>query len=310
MKKVIHLFIGLAFFASSTLYAFVSFFYYPESGENFTTTLERWKVDNISDTEKVIKRLNPGIRSWQSFLPDERVYIELPSEIDLSLVTKPKDQPAKKIDYSLSAFYTLSLGSFLETLPSGTEIVSEQNSPITLGVLTTFFLNDNYSISASTYLSHLELTDFEIEGASSQSIDIPMEYGFVATINRKLKYRKLALSAGFDYEHFTTYNIDEVFDTNELETRANHLGFLSLGLSKKFLIKNREISSKFSFSQSITSSSSDTGKEFSGTKWMIYLNFGIAKELRAHAFYKIHDLAGPSSLLISRYGVGFGYQFF
>lgn len=207
---------------------------------------------------------------------------------------------------SLSMFYTISQGSFLENYNS-TKIKSSQNSPATLGSMFAYKRGKSlFSFSGSFYLSYL--TSSSVAG-EDRDLAVPLEYGLNSYVQGNFSKVGISSYLGFDYERFSTYNTKEISTGSDISLRNNNIGYLTLGLGKLFVVQKRKFLTKASLSYSLFSSS-DEGEKFKGFKYIIYLNSVITKRLLIHFLYKVHLLKGPTDLIISRVGVGFGYRFF
>lgn len=239
-----------------------------------------------------------------------------------------KDEPKKKVEkedlvsedevpksrkkdqnYSLTAFYAFSLGSFSETLETtGTVVESDQNSPFTIGVAGTFKPpKKNFYYTGSAYGSRLN----GAQTNNATSVSIPWEWGLNAYWNRRIKYKKFTFFFGLDHESFSSFNVVDQSNGADIDTVSNNISYITLGLSKSLELWDRPWFFKASFSSSVRSStSSSTSEAFSGNKFILFLSVPFAEEFFVNGFYKQHILSGTTELSITRLGIGFGYRFF
>lgn len=210
--------------------------------------------------------------------------------------------------FSLALFYTVSQGTFDEReLDSAIGVTSVQISPATLGASFGYkpksFLT---SFAGSFYLSYLTSSDIN---NSDSNVSVPMEYGVNAYVQRIIPKVKLFPYIGIDYERFSTYNTNELSSGADLTIRNNVLGYVTFGIGKAFQFDKAKIFTKVSFSYGFFSST-DSGKAFEGSKFIIYFNNQITKNIVIHFLYKVHMLEGNTKLTINRGGIGLGYKFF
>lgn len=293
-----------------------------------------------------LKRWNPNIKDILSIEPGKRLYVEVPygalrlhgnykncvkaarkvAKLNhsrakrkrmkryrrISSVPKSKKILRKKeptgvsSPSSLTMFYTFSKGVFREDV-DGVELETNQDSPITIGVSGNYKLSNSWGISASTYFSRLD-------GASTVddlAVNIPLEYG----VNSYLEYRggKVIPYFGFDYEKFSTFNVDELVFNERIDTRQHTLTYATVGVAKMFEVFGRKLFAKVGISQSVTSSSDRksivSDENFHGQKTILYLNTPIKDNWSTHLLFKHHRLKGATDLNITRTGIGIGYSF-
>lgn len=233
---------------------------------------------------------------------------KIPKEDLVSEDQVPKSRTGKQ-NYSLTAFYAFSLGTFTETLEStGTTVESDQNSPFTIGIASTFRpLKKNHFYTGSVYGSRLN----GAQTNNNTSISIPWEWGLNAYWNRPVKFNKFTFFFGLDHESFSSFNTADQASGATIDTVTNNISYLTLGLTRSFDILDRPWFFKASFSSSVRSStSSSTTEAFSGNKFILFLSVPFAEEFFVNGFYKQHVLSGTTELSITRLGIGFGYRFF
>ena len=209
---------------------------------------------------------------------------------------------------TLFGFYTMSVGTFDESLSTDAEISTTQSSPITLGGGLAWRLSLNGSISSSFYYSKLEANTNE---ATGQEIDIPNELGLTAYYQYNIPYIRSSIYGGLDYETFSTFNLDEVFNLgSDLAVQENKILWYTLGVAKFFQTDSiGNFLFKGSYSTSI-SENTNRSIPYTGNKFILYLNWKPGDELLYHVLYKQHDLVGSTQLTVKRYGIGIGWTFY
>lgn len=144
-------------------------------------------------------------------------------------------------------------------------------------------------------------------------IDVPMEFGANAYLDYPISNLNWIVFAGFDYENFSTFNTEEL-ETKSLATRQITQGFATLGAAKGFKLIDQSFFLKLSASRTVYADESRASLvdpvPFEGYKYMVYLNAKYDDRLFVHGLFKQHLLEGPTSLVITRIGFGFGYKFF
>lgn len=220
---------------------------------------------------------------------------------------------AKDYKKTLGGFYVISKGDFTEKVKqTKTTLKSTQNSPITLGLAGSLIpVNKDYFYSYSVYLSHLR------SGKTSlgEEVNPPLEYGLTGYYNKIVKDWYVIPYAGIDYERFSTFNTDEAsVNGTTLKTREHQIIYATLGAQKAFTIDNISFYAKASLSYSVSSSSNVqstlSDENFTGYKYMFFLNFKISGPYSFQMLYKRHIMDGPTELTIDRFAVGLGYKVF
>lgn len=274
-----------------------------------------------------IKKWNPQIRNWNKIPDNQSIYLEIPDKVLpdnspylASSLGKSEFVLRKANDYSNNmwsffAFYSASYGTFNESFDYGSETATaktNQISPATFGVGWGYDLKNNKSLSGSVYISRLNGTINQ--EVSSEKISIPWEVGANFYYNHPLSWEKAHFYTGLDYETFSTYNVDELLNNQSLSTREHALTYITGGLSKLFMIGEKRFLLKGSLSKTVISTSSRpsliSDKNFSGQKYIVFLNYFHDQNWALNAFIKQHFLTGPTDLTITRIGGGISYRFF
>jgi hypothetical protein len=206
-----------------------------------------------------------------------------------------------------------SVGTFGQENDSVAKVEFKQNSPLTLGLMHTFYpKSNNYSISTSGYFSYLVAASNNLDEAN---VEVPIEIGFNSYYQMPIAMAKYNIYGGFDYEKFSTFSLEGVKEESELLFDENQIGFLTIGFSQAFKFKTRGFLFKASISQSIFSSRTagysgdEDSSAYTGSKFMLFLLSKINKDYFVSSLFKYHVLSGPSEVDVMRVGLGFGYLF-
>lgn len=276
---------------------------------------------------KKSKKLNPNIKNWNSIPSNTKIIVLIPgnklrmgryqkmfSSLKGGAEAREKDKKKKGTygddGFSLSSFYTISLGSFRNEY-NGSSITNTQNSPLTLGLFSSYRpYKMPFFASGSIYISQLNPAEY----GQGQEISVPLEYGINAYFNYRLNIMKMVPYIGFDYERFSTFNTEELPTGVPLATRELQMGYLTIGGFYGFSIFGLPAGSKISVSTVMMSKASRdslvSNEDFTGFKYILYFTINVFEGFAAQCFFKQHLLSGPTKLTITRYGVGFGYRFF
>lgn len=309
-------------------------YFYATEGESLRELLEtrigipKATLDQQNYYNK-IRAWNPGILDPSNLSQGQRVYVEIPYNTQLSpapiIIKDPNIELAqvkskKELNFvenierekrkNLSIFYTLSSGTFREEVPGSNVVTtSNQDSPLTLGVSYNQTLPKNLSLSTSAYLAKLDSGTT----SSDKEIEIPWEYGLTAYVGYKKNFWPVEVYTGLDYESFSSFNTEELVTDEDLAVRTHNIAYATLGVSKAYTLLNRFFLTKFSMSRSFSSTesreSSVDPKPYTGSKFILFTAMKAAKRWYYSAFYKQHNLEGPTSLNIRRIGIGVGYNF-
>lgn len=207
----------------------------------------------------------------------------------------------------LDLFFSTSTGTYNEILllPSAKKVLAKnvQNSPLTIGFASNYKFKKytKMSFSSSFYFSFINKA---VDRLNNNEISILPETGLTAYLNYniKLKSNQFHIYGGFDYENLSSYNLEEVYNGELLNTKVHGFVYFSTGIFKLFKIKNQYIFLKGSFSYTLASST------YTGYKYIAYINYKLYSKISLHVFYKKHILDGPTQLSIERVGFGFNYN--
>lgn len=282
----------------------------------------------IEDFKKDLMKWNPQINSWNPIPVFSNIYIEYPYPAYVSFPYAPKltrgtnynvlnsdaETPIGNKNYTLYAMYTASAGSFHEQIKTQEgNIKSTQNSPLSLGIGTTFFLDKtNRMISSSLYWSSLRASKLSGDGVSSSELETKPEIGFNFYYQQLTSWYELSFFGGGDYEQFSTFNTSAFVEGEPLALNQNKIFYATAGMARTFFISDLKLLVKSSISQSLksdTTSSLPTDK-FDGQRFTLFGSIKGESQFTYHLLYKRHMLDGPTKLTINRIGVGIGFVIF
>lgn len=313
---------------------YMNFLYRVEQGDTFASILKLYVKDDsvINKTTPLVQKnmsFNPHVSDWNQLTPGTLISIYIPEEMmDMNkyrskqAVVYSKNEEVKKVimakigppeGFKGSLFYMASWGNFSQTA-EGTTVDYKQNSLVTLGIQGNYFpKNSLYSFSASTYFSTFSAAETILPPFS---VKLPAELGMNFYGDYLWKKPRISWHGGLDYEKFSAFNIEGIFNDQRIYLDRISVVYLTAGVSHVFNILEKPIYIKASFSKSVTSTttsdySSRTKLEsYSGSKMLFYLNYKFTDKLFLHTLLKIHTMAGPSELTSTRLGVGVGYILF
>lgn len=273
---------------------------------------------NYKDYAEDIKKWNPKITDWAHPSKDQQIYVDFPYDhyVSGSTWTPPlglessegSDEFDQKL--SLSIFYASSFGTYSENI-NDQSITSGQNFPVTLGLGFSSTNNEmKHFVVGSFYWAQASSGNVkDSSGTSDTSLSIPGEIGGNLYYQNYLREQKVALYGGYDFEKLNTFNTDQVIEGAAIGNVDNKIHYATLGLSKGFSLFDLNMNIKASFSKSIASSTSGP-KALTGTKYIVFYTYKPQSRFSFNAFFKHHNLSGPTELSINRFGLMVGYSLF
>ncbi len=273
-------------------------------------------IDNDTKYIDDIKKLNPEIKFWSVIGPGVKIKLYIPMAVANSC-SDPQAKAEKELKefkeivkkekreitrMKWTGFAMSSTGSFVE-VKDGVTLRSSQNSPITLGTSFNYIQSPEERFSASLYMSKLTAMS-----SDEQQVYVPSEFGVTAYYEKPKAFTKMGYYYGYDYEAFSTFNTDELINGADIEVREQGIHYLTGGLSFNFEAFKRPVFARTSFSYSMLSTSS-AGTSFTGFKTMFFLGTALNEQWGINVLWKRHQLAGATSLVISRLGVGVSLSF-
>ena len=341
MNKIFltYLFVSLLIFASpfdlfaqSDLSATVYMIKGKESLESVASKLlPKYKVKygkRIEDFKRDLMQWNPHISTWDKIPLFSNIYIEYPYPAYIShpyaakltlgtnynVLNSDSETPIGNRNFTLFAMYTASAGDFQEKIKTQEgSIKSTQNSPLSLGIGTTFFLDKtNRMISSSVYWSSLRASKLSGDNVTSGQLDTKPEIGFNLYYQQLTSWYGLSFYGGMDYEQFSTFNTTSFISGSELALNQNKVFYATAGAARTFFFGEYKLLVKSSLSQSLKSdtNSSLAGDEFKGQRFTLFGSIKGESQFTYHLLYKRHMLEGPTTLTINRIGVGLGFVIF
>lgn len=296
-----------------------------------TKLLPRYKIKygkRIGDFKKDLVEWNPQISNWETVPLFSNIYVEYPYPTHLShpyaapltsgtnynVLNSDAETPLGNNRFTIFGMYTASAGDFQEELKTQEgNIKSTQNSPLSLGLGTTIFLDrTNRMISASAYWSSLRGSKLSGEGVDSNKIETDAEIGFNLYYQQLTPWAQLSLYGGVDYEKFSTFNTNAFIDGQALAFNQNKIIYGTVGLGRTFIFGEQKVLIKSSIAQTIKSdtTSSDPGDKFEGQRFLLFASIKGESRFTYHIIYKRHMLEGPTNLTINRIGLGLGFVIF
>lgn len=328
---IIYSAVGTAQEVKSTYY---NFLYKVEEGDTFASILRLYVVDDAvinKTTPLVLKNIknNPQVKDWTSLIPGTLISVYIPEDLmDMNkyqskqAIVNTKNEETKKVilakisppsGFKGSLFYMASWGDFSQS-SEGTSVEYKQNSLVTLGLQGNYFPKASlYSYSSSVYFSSFTAADTTLP---PRSVKLPAEIGFNLYADYLWKKPRISWQAGLDYEKFSAFNIEGIFNDQRIYLDRISVVYATVGVSHVFYILEKPFFIKGSLSKSVSSTTttdytaSTKTESLSGMKALFYLNYKFTDKFFFHSMLKIHNMSGPSELSSTRLGVGVGYILF
>ena len=293
--------------------------------------LPRYKTKygkRIDDFKKDLVEWNTHITSWSEIPLYSNIYIEYPypvyishpwaprldSDKNYNVINSDSETPIGSNQYTVFAMYTASSGTFQEVLTTQEgNIKSSQNSPLSLGIGTTFFLDKtNRMISSSAYWSSLRASKLSGTDVDSNRLETKAEIGFNVYYQQLTPWASVSLYGGLDFEQFSTFNTTDFLNGTPLALNQKKLTYGTIGLGKTFFFGDNKILFKTSFAQSLnsTTTSNNDVDLFKGQRLLVFASYKGESRFTYHVIYKRHMLNGPTKLTIDRIGAGIGFVLF
>lgn len=293
--------------------------------------LPRYKIKygkRIEDFKRDLREWNPHITTWNEIPLFSNIYVEYPYPVHIShpyaerliaeknynVLNSDAETPIGTNKFTVFAMYTASAGNFEEQLTTQTgSISSTQNSPLSLGLGTTIFLDKtNRMLTSSIYWSSLRASELSGEGVASGTIDAKPEIGYNLYYQQLTPWAGISLYGGMDYEQFSTFNTTAFIDGQPLALNQNKIFYGTVGAGKTFFWGDQKILFKGSLAQSLKSdtSSENTLDKFEGQRLLLFASVKGESRFTYHIIFKRHMLEGPTNLTINRIGAGIGFVLF
>ncbi|WP_372654320.1 hypothetical protein [Halobacteriovorax sp.] len=320
--------------------SFYSFNYSIKEQDTFKKILTRFSKPGtvISSKSKGVQRtlkMNPKVKNWNKLEAGNKIKIYFEKTVfnmkeykaykktlkaNKTEKVKEKVNVAKKADKKTqskikgSVHYMTSLGVLSQTsVQNNLSSEYSQYSPYSLG------LSGSYRPSKKSYFFSSDLYISAINnGASNTGGDIEgvSDYGIATYMHKDVKKYSFTYFGGLEYESFHSFSTNHYAASNEVVFDKTLALYATLGVSKDFKISNVPLFTKLTFSKSIATSttptmaSSGTLESYSGFKTNLYLSYNINEKWYIHTMLNLLKMSGSDELSISKYGVGFGYNFY
>lgn len=338
MKKVFFLTLLIIYSAVASAQdvkpTYYNFLYKVDDDDTFASILRLYVKDDAvinKTTPLVLKNIknNPQVKDWTKLIPGMLISVYIPEDMmDMSkyqskqAIVNTKNEETKKVimakisppsGFKGSVFYMASWGDFSQS-SDGTTVNYKQNSLITLGLQGNYFPKESlYSFSSSVYFSSFTAAETTLP---PKSVKLPAEIGFNLYGDYLWKKPRISWQAGIDYEKFSAFNIEGIYNDQQIYLDRISVIYATVGVSHVFYILEKPFFIKASLSKSVSSTSTtdytaSTNKEsLTGTKALFYLNYKFTDKFFLHTMLKVHTMSGPSDLSSTRLGVGVGYILF
>ncbi len=293
----------------------------------------------LADFIKNLKRWNGHVKTFSN-LEGEYIYTESPADPYLSYEYIPqlplnKEEPKRRVAsiferkttlpentikeeinldytelsatrYTFFAHVTVSQGFFNEQV-NDSVLENQQNSPLTFGAGTHVRITPGFAIASSAYFSKLNASTVDTTELDQSDLKVKEEIGANIYAEYKIPDTSYSVYGGVDHEQFTTLNLDDIIAgrSDTIETQREKMSFATVGVSffTKLILPS---AIKVSLSPVVQSNN-----DFSGYKYMFYMNQKITKNTWYHFLLKHHQLEQDSgrTVAITRYGFGVGVTF-
>jgi hypothetical protein len=319
--------------------SYYSFDYKVENNESYTDIVKRFvKEESIVNAQtpfvEITTKNNPTIRDWENIMKGNIIKLTFSDDfLELNNYNQYKKEVLEKKQQELedkypftsklkgSLFYMSSLGDFNEKSDTVGEINFKQNSPVTLGLAFSYLpLNKPYSISTSAYFSYLTTPQNSL---NNEPVKITPEIG--ANIYGEYFFQKYQsiLYAGPDFEKFSTFNMPGLENDGKVYVDGVQVVYMTFGYAKSFSMWNKKFFTKASIAKSaltyysssaplssIDATPQTADKNYSITRYLLYLNYKYSDKLYFHTLFKYHSMTGSIQLSSFRIGFGIGYILF
>lgn len=335
MNKIFFIFLGIffLFFINAQAEDYYKLTYIIPEETDFAEAIRTFVKDDAIINAKspmVIKTIkkNPHIKDWKNLIAGQELdlYIDarfidfqkylnyekrIIAEINKNKLGVSYKTSAYNHGLKSSVYYMISSGTFTQKNPQFAKAEFNQTTPLTFGLSLAYYpkrslystsLNFSYSAfnSASTNLNN-------------ESVKNDPDVG-IALYEEYRTARLGTIFAGFDYESFSTFDLETINNLQQINFNKNKVTYLTVGVAKSFKIFDKLMLSKASFSQSLFSSQSstlaNTTDEYKGSKILLYLDYKFTENFFFHTQFKYHWMKGIDQITVSRIGVGFGYVLF
>jgi hypothetical protein len=272
--------------------------------------------NRLQDYQNDIKKWNPRISDWQHPPLNQKIYVDYPYSHYLTSSTWTPDlnsiESKEEVhpQFSLAGYYAASAGTYTETI-SAQSITSDQNFPITLGLLGNVTNDEKrHYLLSSLYFAKSSNGNVSSNSTSSKaSLSSSLEIGGNIYYQYNIESYKLGFFSGYDYEKLSSLNTNEIITGKTIRNIKNNLHYLTIGLAKDFLVYDLRMNLRASASKIVGSSTSGTDK-LTGSNFLFQYTYNPRNRFNYGLFYKHYSLKGSTDLSINRIGLSLGYLFF
>ena len=257
------------------------------------------------------KQINQKVSGWDELRVGQKFKLVIEKRaIDRKKYASYKAQ-REKSNFAFGVFVAASAGSFKQSNSTNDEITFSQNSPVTIGVNSSFKMSTKIHLSASAYSSYFLPADNKY---SSSEVSLPLEFGTITHLGYKFTENQY-LFTGVDFERLSIFNSTSIAKENEVVVDQINLAYLVFAyqydLKNKYARINTKISGAYSvFSQvDYAKSVYDDNQSFSGYKLMLSSFISFDSPWYYIMFFKYHDIKDDSEINFTQYGAGIGYWF-
>lgn len=297
------------------------------------------KMDNIihadQDFVEMTLEANDQVKNWakikkgtvislfleEKFMTDEVYYkfdkerkMPYSAKLARSIASREKLSFQKKLESVqpktfFSLFYMASTGTYSQDLDadSASGVDLNQDSPVSFGAMVSTKIQSTWSVSGSAYYSMFDKAVFE-----GTVTAVPEEYGG-NVYGYYSGMKGVGLYGGLDYEKLSSFSLQDIIDNASLSYDQHDFVHLTGGVDFFKTISNKLFLIKFALSLNLfsktTSNFVDTGKDFSGLRYLAYINMPITKNIFLHGLVKYHDFSDEEKMQIMRVGFGGGIRF-
>lgn len=267
---------------------------------------------DISSYAEDIKKWNPNIKDWNNPPVNQLIYVTYPYDAYASgsswapMLPMYKEPNEFNRSLHVSAFYATSFGTYAEQT-TDQNVKSGQNFPVTFGLSGSISDDEKVNFVIGSFY-WAQPSKGSVKGNSeslTSEFSIPGEVGGNLYYQNYNRENGLGFYTGYDYESLNTFNTAEIVGGDTVKNINNQMHYGTMGVVSNFDVFKMNFNVRASYSY-VLASSSDSGKNLSGSKYILALTYKPDGRFSFGAFYKHHDLEGTTKLSIDRIGFNVG----
>lgn len=272
--------------------------------------------ENANQTLILTMKKNPSIKSWNPIKSNVifKLFLD-PAIVDLKKYNYYYAEHKKNDAHHLSVSVMPYIGFFSQSNKSGYNLKYNQISLTSLEMKYIYApYKKSLGISANFYYSMISSTSNQISDNQSSSVDIPAEYGGNLYGFYKPELRQFSFFAGLDFENFSSFNIENILNSDSIAIDSNNVNYITLGTNfapttlENFVFK---LAVSKSLTTKTTNAVSTTQQiKLSGIKVLFLINYQLNEKWTLDMSVKNHNFSGDNELSIRRFGLGINYSFF